>query len=106
MCRFLHQNIATKEQNGPSEVKEFLQCVQMHMLRLNATVVVRRGTQSNVGPVSPRLALLPQPALGVHRFELCAVAVICGQTWSARSNAKTSVRSNAWPAFERRPVTC
>jgi hypothetical protein len=36
----------------------------------------------------------------------CAVAVICGRTWSARSNAYSSVRSNALPAFERRPVTC
>jgi hypothetical protein len=42
---------------------------------------------SNVGPVNPRLALLPYPALGFHRFQLCAVAVICIRMQTLQSNA-------------------
>jgi hypothetical protein len=74
-------------------------CVRTHSWPNAALTVKRRPSQTAshafdlAGPRSPSL-----PA--------CAVVVICGQTWSARSNAETSVHSNALPTFERRSVTC
>jgi hypothetical protein len=59
VCRSLHQILATKEQNGPSEVKEFL------LVRLIAIGAFERncdrmqGLDSNASPISPLLTRLP-----------------------------------------------
>jgi hypothetical protein len=55
VCRSLHQILATKEQKGPSEVKEFL---PMRLIALGAferNCGRTQGLGSNAGPVSPRL---------------------------------------------------
>jgi hypothetical protein len=86
--------MATKEQNAPSE--------EMDPYQVRSTALgafERRPRQSvshAVALAGPKSPLLPA----------CAVAVICDRTWSARSNAYSSVRSNALPVFECRPVTC
>jgi hypothetical protein len=90
-------NLDQMSKSGPSEVKKLLPsafdctwCVQKHS-RLNASLTVEpRPSQpashayALAGPRSPSLLA-------------CAVAVICGRTWSARLNAETSVRLNAGP---------
>jgi hypothetical protein len=98
--------MAKKEQNASSEEMDPCQ-VRSTALgafkrthgRMQGGTVERRPSQTAshavtlAGPRSPSL-----PA--------CVVAVICGRTWRARSNAYTSVRSNGLLAFERRSVTC
>jgi hypothetical protein len=104
--------MAKKEQNASSEEMDPCQvrstalgafdrtwCVRTHSRSDARGTVERRPSQpashavTLAGPRSPSL-----PA--------CVVAVICGRTWRARSNAYTSVRSNGLLAFERRSVTC
>jgi hypothetical protein len=65
-----------------------------------------QGARSNAGPVNPRLTAVALAGPRSPSLPACTVAVICGRTWSAHSNAYSSVRSNALPAFEHRPVTC
>jgi hypothetical protein len=86
--------MATKEQNGPSEVKEFL---PMCSNALGA--FERRSSQPAFhvvalsGPIIPSL-----PAMRRGGY-LCSKVECTFETHA-------SVRSNVWPAFEHRPVTC
>jgi hypothetical protein len=72
--------------------------VQTHM-RSNVEYTVERKPSQLVSR-AVALAGRRSPSLPA-----CAVVVIYNRTWTPRSNAKTSVRSNAWPVFKRRPVT-
>jgi hypothetical protein len=59
MCRSLHQILATKEQNGPSEVKEFLPVRSNALGAFERNCGRMQGLGSNAGPVSLRLTRLP-----------------------------------------------
>jgi hypothetical protein len=98
--------MATKEQNAPSEEMDPCQVRSTALGAFERTHGRTQGARSNAGPVSPRLTLVALAGPRSPSLPACAVAVIYGRTWSARSNAYSSVRSNALPAFERRPVTC
>jgi hypothetical protein len=94
------EQIASSEEMDPCQVRSTaLGAFERTHDRMQGGTVECRPSQpashavALAGPWSP---LLPA----------CAVAVIYGRTWSARSNAYSSVRSNALPAFECRPVTC
>jgi hypothetical protein len=82
------------------QVKKWIpvKCVRPHLVRSNALTVEHRPSQlafHTVALAGPRSSSLLA----------CTVMVICGRTWSARSNTYSLVRSNALPAFERSPVT-
>jgi hypothetical protein len=86
------EQIASSEEMDPCQVRSTaLGAFERTHGRTQGGTVKRRPSQpashavALAGPRSPSL-----PA--------CAMAVICGRTWSARSNAL--------PAFEHRPVTC
>jgi hypothetical protein len=59
VCRSLHQILATKEQNGPGEVKEFLPACSIALGVFECNCGQTQGLGSNVGAVSPRLTWLP-----------------------------------------------
>jgi hypothetical protein len=94
------EHIASSEEMDPYKVRSTaLGVFELTHGRTQEGTVERRPSQPAshavdlVGPRSPSLLA-------------CTVAVICGRTWSARSNAYSSMRSNALPTFEHRPVTC
>jgi hypothetical protein len=98
--------MATKEQNASSE--EMDPC-QVRSTALSVFERTHGRTQGGMVKRRPSQLASHVVALADPRSPsllACAVAVICGRTWSARSNAYSLVRSNTLPAFERRPVTC
>jgi hypothetical protein len=98
--------MATKEHIASSE--EMVPC-QVRSTALGAFERTHSRTQGGTVERRPRQPASYTVALAGPRspsLPACAVAVICDRTWSAHSNAYSSVRSNALPAFERRPVTC
>jgi hypothetical protein len=98
--------MATKEQNASSEEMDPR---QVRSTALGAFERTHGRTQGGTVERKPRQPTSHAVALASPRspsLPACAVAVICGQTWSARSNTYSSVRSNALPAFECKLVTC
>jgi hypothetical protein len=97
--------MATREQNA---LREEMNPCQVHLTALGAFKRTHGQTQGGTierrphQPASHAVALVGprSPSLPA-----CAVAVICGRTWSAHSNAYSSVRSNALRSFERKPMT-
>jgi hypothetical protein len=59
VCRSLHQILTTKEQNGPSEVKEFLLVRSIALGAFERNCGQTQGLGSNAGLVSPCLTQLP-----------------------------------------------
>jgi hypothetical protein len=59
VCRSLHQILATKEQNGPSEVKEFLPMRSNALGAFERNCCRTQGLDSNASPVNPHLMRLP-----------------------------------------------
>jgi hypothetical protein len=51
--------MAMKEQNGPSEVKEFLPVRSIALGAFEHNCGRTQGLGLNAGPISPRLTLLP-----------------------------------------------
>jgi hypothetical protein len=86
--------MATKEQNAPSE--EMDPC-QVRSTALGAFERTHGRTQGDTVERRPSQPTSHTVALAGPRspsLPACAVAVIYGRTWSARSNAYSSVRSN------------
>jgi hypothetical protein len=97
MCRSLHQILATKEQNGPSEVKEFLPVHSNALGAFEHNCDQTQGLGSNTSPSQPASHVDALAGPTIPLLLACAMAVIRVQTWSVHSNASIS-------AFER--MTC
>jgi hypothetical protein len=97
VCRSLHQHMATKGKidlkrcyGAPASALDRTKCDRAQ-LQLNARSKFERTPCRRV----PRAIALAGPSF--HRFQPCAVAVMCVRL--------QGVRSNTWPAFERSPMT-
>jgi hypothetical protein len=98
--------MATKEQNAPSEEMDPCQVRSTALGAFECTHGRMQGGTVERRPSQPASHVVALAGLRSPSFPACVVAVICGRTWSVRSNTHSSVRSNALPAFERIPVTC
>jgi hypothetical protein len=98
--------MATKEYFASSE--EMDPC-QVRSTTLGAFERTHGRTQEGTVERTPSQPASHAVALAGPRcpsLPACTEAVICGRMWSACLNAYSSVRSNALPVFERRPMTC
>jgi hypothetical protein len=92
VCRSLHQILATKEQKGPSEVKEFLP-VRSIALGAFERNYVRTQLRSNAGTrLELRSSVLASHAVAligptIPSLPACAVAVIRARPHIGRLNA-------------------
>jgi hypothetical protein len=105
MCRSLHKNMATKEQNGLKVKKEFLPVCSIADAAIERTYGRTQRGGSNAGPVSSYLTLLPS-----WLYDSIASSYAPWRLFAFEHGVyirtHASVRSNAWLAFKCRPVTC